>query len=225
MIIYDILNIFKLAIRYSQLFFYLSFSTLLCRTKSEHSDQKFSCKDTENSNFEPRKVWHECHKYESVTIIKYDMSPFLKFAIVLTVAYVIYYCVMIIRDLYGKKDEVKTNEEVFDVSELEEQEAAVTVSESENGFSVADKQYETLRHEDDVIPAQQEEQPLYDIKQPEQKSVAENLEEQMQDKMEDTDMFMENQLMQDDFTACLLNGGDIGIGNPKVLATLINDEI
>jgi hypothetical protein len=117
---------------------------------------------------------------------------------------------MITRDLYGKKDEVKTNEEVFDVSELEEQEAAVTVSESENGFSVADKQYETLRHEDDVIPAQQEEQPLYDIKQPEQKSVAENLEEQMQDKMEDTDMFMENQLMQDDFTACLLNGGDMG---------------
>jgi len=47
----------------------------------------------------------------------------------------------------------------------------------------------------------------------------------MQDKMEDTDMFMENQLMQDDFTACLLNGGDMGIGNPKVLATLINDEI
>ena len=121
------------------------------------------------------------------------MSPFLIFAIVLTVAYVIYYSVMITRDLYGKKDEVKTNEEVFDVSELEEQEAAVTVSESENGFSVADKQYETLRHEDDVIPAQQEEQPLYDIKQPEQKSVAENLEEQMQDKMEDTDMFMRNE--------------------------------
>jgi hypothetical protein len=154
------------------------------------------------------------------------MSPFLIFAIVLTVAYVIYYSVMITRDLYGKKDEVKTKEEVFDVSELEEQEAAVTVSESENGFSVADKQYETLRHEDDVIPAQQQEEPpLYDIKQPEQKSVAENLEEQMQDKMEDTDMFMENQLMQDDFTACLLNGGDMGIGNPKVLATLINDEI
>ena len=224
MIIYDILNIFKLAIRYSQLFFYLSFSTLLCRTKSEQSDQKFSCKDTENSNFEPRKVWHECHKYESVTIIKYDMSPFLIFAIVLTVAYVIYYSVMITRDLYGKKDEVKTNEEVFDVSELEEE--AVTVTESENGFSVADKQYETLKHEDDIIPVQQKEElPQYDIKEPEQKSVAENLEEQMQEKMEDTDMFMENQIMQDDLTACLLNGGDMGIGKPKVLATLINNEI
>jgi Lhr-like helicase len=152
------------------------------------------------------------------------MSPFLIFAIVLTVAYVIYYSVMITRDLYGKKDEVKTNEEVFDVSELEEE--AVTVTESENGFSVADKQYETLKHEDDIIPVQQKEElPEYDIKEPEQKSVAENLEEQMQEKMEDTDMFMENQIMQDDLTACLLNGGDMGIGKPKVLATLINNEI
>ena len=39
------------------------------------------------------------------------MSPFLIFAISLTIAYAIYYAVMITRDLYGKKEEAKSNEE------------------------------------------------------------------------------------------------------------------
>lgn len=71
------------------------------------------------------------------------MSPFLIFAISLTIAYVIYYAVMITRDLYGKKEEAKSNEEVFDISNITEEEAAVAVNESNGGFSVADKQYDT----------------------------------------------------------------------------------
>ena len=71
------------------------------------------------------------------------MSPFLIFAIVLTVAYIIYYAVMITRDLYGKKDEENKHEEVFDVGDMDELEEAVVVSEKGNGFSVADKQYDS----------------------------------------------------------------------------------
>lgn len=71
------------------------------------------------------------------------MSPFVIFAISLTIAYVIYYAVMITRDLYGKKEENKSNEEVFDVSSITEEEAAVAVNESEGGFSIANKQYDT----------------------------------------------------------------------------------
>ena len=71
------------------------------------------------------------------------MSPFLIFAISLTIAYAIYYAVMITRDLYGKKEEAKSNEEVFDISNITEEEAAVAVNESNGGFSVADKQYDT----------------------------------------------------------------------------------
>ena len=71
------------------------------------------------------------------------MSPFVIFAISLTIAYVIYYAVMITRDLYGKKEENKSNEEVFDVSSITEEEAAVTVNESDGGFSIANKQYDT----------------------------------------------------------------------------------
>ena len=71
------------------------------------------------------------------------MSPFVIFAISLTIAYVIYYAVMITRDLYGKKEENKSNEEVFDVSNITEEEAAVAVNESNGGFSISNKQYDT----------------------------------------------------------------------------------
>ena len=71
------------------------------------------------------------------------MSPFVIFAISLTIAYVIYYAVMITRDLYGKKEENKSNEEVFDVSNITEEEAAVAVNENNGGFSIANKQYDT----------------------------------------------------------------------------------
>lgn len=71
------------------------------------------------------------------------MSPFVIFAISLTIAYVIYYAVMITRDLYGKKEENKSNEEVFDVSSITEEEAAVAVNESDGGFSIVNKQYDT----------------------------------------------------------------------------------
>ena len=71
------------------------------------------------------------------------MRPFVIFAISLTIAYVIYYAVMITRDLYGKKEENKSNEEVFDVSSITEEEDAVAVNESDGGFSIANKQYDT----------------------------------------------------------------------------------
>lgn len=71
------------------------------------------------------------------------MSSFVIFAISLTIAYVIYYAVMITRDLYGKKEENKSNEEVFDVSSITEEDAAVAVNESDGGFCIANKQYDT----------------------------------------------------------------------------------
>ena len=66
---------------------------------------------------------------------KYNMSPFVIFVIVLTIIYIIYYAVMITRDLYGKKEDHKTQEEVFDVSDMVEEEAAVSVHESDNGLA------------------------------------------------------------------------------------------
>ena len=63
------------------------------------------------------------------------MRSYFIFAIVLTVAYLIYYAVIIMQDLYGKRRTGKTEEEVFDLGTLEDEES-VAVSESETGFRV-----------------------------------------------------------------------------------------
>jgi len=70
------------------------------------------------------------------------MNSYFIFAIVLTVAYVLYYVVVIAHDLYGKKGTNKPNEEVFDLGAPEEEES-VAVTESETGFSIGSESYET----------------------------------------------------------------------------------
>ena len=73
------------------------------------------------------------------------MRSYFIFAIVLTVAYLIYYAVIIMQDLYGKRRTSKTEEEVFDLGTLEDEES-VAVSESETGFRVGNEQYLSLIH-------------------------------------------------------------------------------
>jgi len=63
------------------------------------------------------------------------MKSYFIFAIVLTVAYLVYYAVVIVQDLYGKKGTGKTDEEIFDLGAPEEEES-VTVTESDTGFNV-----------------------------------------------------------------------------------------
>ena len=70
------------------------------------------------------------------------MNSYFIFAIVLTVAYIIYYAVIIAHDIYGKKGTDKPNEEVFDLGAPEEEES-VAVTESETGFSIGRENYET----------------------------------------------------------------------------------
>ena len=65
------------------------------------------------------------------------MSSYLIFVLVLTAVYIIYYAVIITKDLYGKKDEAKTNEEVFDVSGMADAEESVAVEENDGGFSLS----------------------------------------------------------------------------------------
>lgn len=74
------------------------------------------------------------------------MKAYFIFAIVLTVAYLVYYAVVIVQDLYGKKGTGKTDEETFDLGVPEEDES-VTVTESDTGFNIGNEQYET-----DAIP-------------------------------------------------------------------------
>lgn len=71
------------------------------------------------------------------------MSSYLIFVLVLTAIYIIYYAVIITKDLYGKKDEAKTNEEVFDVSGMVDAEESVAVEENDGGFSIGGNSYDT----------------------------------------------------------------------------------
>ena len=64
------------------------------------------------------------------------MSPFGIFTVILVVLYLLYYGVQISRDLYCKKGKSKSEEEEFDVSMLEDEEFAVGVQESSDGFLI-----------------------------------------------------------------------------------------
>lgn len=70
------------------------------------------------------------------------MKSYFIFAIVLTVAYIVYYAVIIVHDLYGKKGAGKMQEEVFDLGEPDDEES-VAVTENETGFEVGSNAYET----------------------------------------------------------------------------------
>lgn len=71
------------------------------------------------------------------------MSSYLIFVLVLTAVYIIYYAVIVTKDLYGKKDDAKTTEEVFDVSNMADAEESITVEENNGGFSIGGNSYGT----------------------------------------------------------------------------------
>ena len=65
-----------------------------------------------------------------------NMSPFAIFAIVLTIAYIIYYGVNISRDLYGKKWQENETEEIFDMGTMSEIEEPIPVTEDGDSFII-----------------------------------------------------------------------------------------
>lgn len=65
-----------------------------------------------------------------------NMSPFAIFAIVLTIAYIIYYGVNISRDLYGKKGQENETEEIFDMGTMSEIEEPISVTEDGDSFFI-----------------------------------------------------------------------------------------
>ena len=153
------------------------------------------------------------------------MSPFVIFVIVLTIIYIIYYAVMITRDLYGKIEDHKTQEEVFDVSDMVEEEAAVSVHESDNGFSVADKEYETLNlHDENEAPSSTDGE-SGDAKSEKQspKNVAENLAHKFEKKSDEIQPSMSDGMYADDFYQTLLNGNRTN--RPQIKIEHIRNEL
>jgi hypothetical protein len=66
------------------------------------------------------------------------------FAIVLTIAYIIYYGYNISKDIYGKKTEKTNAPEVFDIKSLASEVTATPVKEVDGGFSFGDNVVDSL---------------------------------------------------------------------------------
>lgn len=135
------------------------------------------------------------------------MKSYFIFAIVLTVVYIIYYAVIIVQDLYGKKGTDKPDEEVFDLGETDDEES-VAVTESENGFSVGGEQYET--ETEPTVPIAELEA------ETEQKNAEENAAEKMErlkaqaeERMEDTVPYLSDARTADEMYKAMLAKGRI----------------
>lgn len=79
------------------------------------------------------------------------MSPFAIFTVVLTLAYIIYYGVMISRDLTMKPGQVETNEEMIDVDVFAQTEKPEAVKSVGDGFQIGDGLVYQPEYEPQVI--------------------------------------------------------------------------
>ena len=142
------------------------------------------------------------------------MSAFAIFVLVLTVIYVIYYSAIIMQDLYAKKDAPKTEEEDFDVSQMQNQEEPISITEDSNGFHLngdaTEEQEEPssvtwIENDDDANKYQEK------IKK-EHTSVEEEC-QRLQDSMEDVDVDSTGETEADVMVNMLLNQKP---GGPKI---------
>ena len=69
------------------------------------------------------------------------MSPFLTFAICLSITYLLYYGANIGKDLYATGKQLTSNEEVFEIEDVPV-ETAVSVNEQGDGFFIGDAEPE-----------------------------------------------------------------------------------
>lgn len=150
------------------------------------------------------------------------MKSYFIFAIVVTVVYLIYYAVIIVQDLYGKKGTDKPDEEVFDLGETDDEES-VTVTESENGFSVGGEEYET-ETETTVLSEEPE-------AKPEQKNTEESAEEKMErlkaqaeERMEDTVPYLSDARTADEMYKAMLAKGKLD-NRPEMVWKPIKDRL
>lgn len=146
------------------------------------------------------------------------MKSYLIFAIVLTVAYIIYYAVIIAQELYGKKREEKTEEEVFDLDPSEEESVAVT--ESDTGFSVGGEQYET--EGSTTTEEQQEPKTAPPTETPEEK--LQRLKAKAEERMEETEPYLSDAFTTEEMYKAMVSGGHID-NRPALAWKPIRDKL
>lgn len=142
------------------------------------------------------------------------MSPFVIFVIVLTVAYIIYFGVTITNDLYGKKNQVKTNEDFFDVSSMNEPNQVIEVNEAEDGFRIGNEEKVNSKEAGTSISST----PMEESPNP---ALAEKRISQMVEKMEDVDEKSSLAMDQMELEEALRH---INKGNSNLFATTTREK-
>ena len=198
------------------------------------SDQGFFL--GEHGWFDKRFMYEECQRMP--LIIRYpkaikagstsnaismnvDFAPtFLDFAIVLTVAYIIYYAVIIAHDLYGKKGTDKPDEEVFDLGAPEEEES-VAVTESESGFSIGSENYET-----ESTATSSETSPEEDIKDKPgtAQEKLERLKAEAEEQMEETTPYLSDARTSEEMYKAMISKGRLD-NRPEIKWNPIQDRL
>lgn len=157
------------------------------------------------------------------------MSLFLWFAVILTVGYIIYYTVMIMNDLYGKKPEEQNTTEEIDVPSAKDGDATfvdspIEVIESDEGFSVGEEEYEANPIPEDE--EQEEEVPQVQTEDDTSKpTAAENIIQHTDAFSEEIEPQFDDEYESTEFQQSLLGGGETRPNRPKIEIKPIIDEI
>lgn len=134
------------------------------------------------------------------------MKSYSIFVLVLTVVYLVYYAVVIVQDLYGKKGTDKRDEEDFDLGAPDDhREQSVDVTESETGFSIGGEEYET-ETTPTALPATPEEAATGDG----EAAVAERLERlkaKAEERMEETVPYLSDARTADELYKAMISKG------------------
>lgn len=150
------------------------------------------------------------------------MRSYFIFAIALTVAYLIYYAVIIMQDLYGKRRTGKTEEEVFDLGTLED-EGSVSVTESETGFCVGDEQYETESVSNNSATERNSDESRQEAKETPQEKL-ERLKAKAEEQMEETTPYLSDGFSADKMYKAMLSGGKLD-NRPEMVWKPLNDRL
>ena len=153
-----------------------------------------------------------------IELIKTDhMSAFGIFALILTTAYIIYFAVVIIRDVTSSRKSAEDNSETetFDATFAEEQ--SVEVIETESGFAVGDNEVNAV-----PVAAVEESKPDTASTETDMKSIQDKLDADAEDIAQS--VVHEKSFTDEEFEYVVTQGDKGQIDNANVLITRIPAE-
>ena len=132
------------------------------------------------------------------------MDSYFIFAIALTVVYIIYYAVIVVQDLYGKKGTDKPGEEIFDLDMEDTTEESIDVSENDTGFSIGSEKYDTENFQPASEPPQETDT---DQGEGAAQERFEQLKAKVEARLEDTNPYLSDPLTAEEMYKAMVSGG------------------